>query len=41
VLLVNVKRVSIKGGTTLYSCRDVTALKKAEEALRGSRTLAN
>jgi PAS domain S-box-containing protein len=39
VLLVNVKRVSIKGGTTLYSCRDVTALKKAEEALRGSKTL--
>ena len=39
VLLVNVKRVSIKGGTVLYSCRDITALKKAEDALRGSKTL--
>jgi PAS domain S-box-containing protein len=41
VLLVNVKRVSIKGGTVLYSCRDITALKKAEEALRGSKTLTH
>jgi|GEM_PF-1920771 len=39
VLLVNVKRVSIKGGTVLYSCRDVTALKKAQEALKNSRLL--
>ncbi len=39
VLLVNVKRVSIKGGTLLYSCRDVTALKKAQEALENSRLL--
>lgn len=37
VLLVNVKRVSIKGGTLLYSCRDVTALKRAQEALENSR----
>jgi len=33
VLLVNIKAVSIKGGTVLYSCRDITARKKAEEAL--------
>jgi PAS domain S-box-containing protein len=39
VLLVNVKRVSIKGGTTLFSCRDITALKRAEEALRSSENL--
>jgi PAS domain S-box-containing protein len=37
VLLVNVKRVSIKGGTLLYSCRDVTALKRAQEALENSK----
>lgn len=33
VLLINIKAVSIKGGTVLYSCRDITARKKAEEAL--------
>ena len=32
-LLVNVKRVSIQGGTTLYSCRDITARKRRENAL--------
>lgn len=32
-LLVNVKRVSIQGGTTLYSCRDVTTRKQRERAL--------
>lgn len=32
-LLVNVKRVDIKGGTILYTCRDITKRKKAEEAL--------
>ena len=32
-LLVNVKEVSIQGGTTLYSCRDVTARKQRERAL--------
>lgn len=37
VLLVNVKRVSIKGGTCLFSCRDITALKKAQEALENTR----
>ncbi len=34
ILLVNVKRVSIKGGTTLYTCRDITKRKRAEEELR-------
>ncbi|WP_231186832.1 bacterio-opsin activator domain-containing protein [Haladaptatus sp. DYF46] len=32
-LLVNVKRVSIQGGTTLYSCRDITKRKERERAL--------
>jgi diguanylate cyclase (GGDEF)-like protein/PAS domain S-box-containing protein len=35
-LLINVVRVSIKGGTHLYTCRDVTERKRAEEALRES-----
>ena len=34
VLLVNVKRVSIQGGTILYCCRDITEQKATEEALR-------
>jgi PAS domain S-box-containing protein len=29
-LLVNVKRVSIQGGTTLFTCRDITDRKQAE-----------
>ena len=33
-LLVNVKAVSVKGGTTLYTCRDITERKKAEEEIR-------
>jgi PAS domain S-box-containing protein len=33
-LLVSVKRVSIKGGTLLYTCRDITERKQAEEALK-------
>jgi PAS domain S-box-containing protein len=33
-LLVHVKAVSIKGGTVLYCCRDVTELRHAEEELR-------
>jgi HTH-type transcriptional regulator, bacterioopsin transcriptional activator and related proteins len=37
VLLINVKRVSIKGGTTLFSCRDITDLRRAEEVLQASR----
>ncbi len=36
VLLINVKRVSIKGGTTLFSCRDITERKQAELALQQS-----
>ena len=32
-LLVNVKEVSIQGGTRLYSCRDVTKRKERERAL--------
>lgn len=35
-LLINVKRVNIKGGTVLYTCRDVTERKRAEEMLRKS-----
>ncbi len=35
-LLVNVKRVSIKGGTRLYTCRDTSERKQIEEALRES-----
>ncbi|MFC4986255.1 bacterio-opsin activator domain-containing protein [Saliphagus infecundisoli] len=32
-LLVNIREVSIQGGTLLYSCRDVTKRKQREEAL--------
>jgi PAS domain S-box-containing protein len=32
-LLMNVKNVSIKGGTTLYTCHDITQRKQTEEAL--------
>ncbi|WP_408957338.1 bacterio-opsin activator domain-containing protein [Natrinema sp. 74] len=32
-LLVNVREVSIQGGTTLYSCRDITKRTRREEAL--------
>ncbi|AUX09813.1 PAS sensor histidine kinase [Halalkaliarchaeum desulfuricum] len=32
-LLVNVRTVSIQGGTTLYSCRDITKRKQRETAL--------
>ena len=35
-LLVNVKKVSIKTGTVLYTCRDITDRKLAEEALKES-----
>ncbi len=34
VVLVNVKQVAIGGGTMLYSCRDVTERRQAEEELR-------
>jgi PAS domain S-box-containing protein len=36
-VLVHVKQVEIKKGTTLYCCRDVTELKAAEEQLRHAR----
>lgn len=35
-LLVSAKKVSIKGSTVLYTCRDITGRKQAEEALRES-----
>jgi PAS domain S-box-containing protein len=35
-LLVSVKPVEIEGGTLLYTCRDITERKQAEEALRES-----
>jgi PAS domain S-box-containing protein len=35
-LIINVVRVDIKGGTHLYTCHDITEIKKAEEALRNS-----
>ncbi|OPY25182.1 MAG: sensory histidine kinase AtoS [Methanobacterium sp. PtaU1.Bin242] len=35
-LLVSIKKVSIKEGTCLYSCRDITERKKAEDALKES-----
>jgi PAS domain S-box-containing protein len=36
-LLIHVKSVSILGGTRLYSCRDVTDYKRAEEQLQAAR----
>src|SRR5690606_10414143 len=36
-VLVHVKSVSIKGGTRLYCCRDVTELRQAEEEARAAR----
>ena len=37
-LLINVKKVSIRGGTILYSCRDITLRKRAEEELKSTQT---
>lgn len=36
-VLILVKRVSIKGGTVLYSCRDVTELRAVEKELAAAR----
>jgi PAS domain S-box-containing protein len=36
-LLVHVKQVSIQGSTVLYSCRDVTERRHAEDELRSTR----
>ena len=33
VILVNVKRVSVKGGTILHTCRDITERKRLEEEI--------
>lgn len=33
-LLINIKQVSIRGGTILYSCRDITDCKQTEQALQ-------
>ena len=37
VILIHLKRVSIRGGTVLCTCRDVTALKQAEKQLALAR----
>lgn len=34
ILLVNIKQVSIRGGTRLYTCRDVSERKAAQETVR-------
>jgi PAS domain S-box-containing protein len=39
ILLISAKLVSIKGGTILYSCRDITERKQAEEILQKSEAL--
>lgn len=39
-LLINVKRVSIRGGTRLYTCRDVTRLKVAQDRAVQAERLA-
>ncbi|MBX3441769.1 MAG: response regulator [Planctomyces sp.] len=36
-LLINIKQVSIRGGTRLYTCRDVTAHRRVESALQTER----
>lgn len=36
-LLINVRRVSIQDGRRMYTCRDITERKKAEQALREER----
>ena len=36
-LFINIKKVDIAGGTVLYTCRDVTKIKEAEENLKESQ----
>lgn len=36
IVLINVKRVDIGSGTRLYTCRDITTLRRKESALRES-----
>jgi PAS domain S-box-containing protein len=36
-VLIHLKRVSIRGGTVLYTCRDVTDLRRAERELTAAR----
>ena len=40
-LLINVKRVAIRGGTRLYTCRDVTRLKAAQDRAIQAERLAD
>ena len=40
VLLVNVKKVAIKEGTVLYTCRDITDRKETQEQLREAKETA-
>jgi PAS domain S-box-containing protein len=41
ILLINVKRVSIKDGTRLYTCRDITERKHAELKLQQQKDFLN
>ncbi len=41
VLLTNVKHVSIRGGTVLYSCRDITQRRRAEERVQRQNEFLN
>jgi len=41
VLLTNVKLVSIKGGTVLYTCRDITERRRAEERVQRQNEFLN
>jgi PAS domain S-box-containing protein len=41
IILVNVKQVSIKEGTRLYTCHEITELKKAEADLRKQKEYLN
>jgi PAS domain S-box-containing protein len=36
-VLIQIKRVSIKNGTVLFTCRDITELRQAEKALAATR----